>query len=190
MKNKQLIFDRLVYDVQHKLRLIDKHSLNYHSMRFFSIFFLSFFLFNLNLSSQNSAKELPKAFVIGENEQEYEKLFSSHSQTLLSTCDNDMQIALEKWFTFIQEIENYADKIKFDINGVKTWIHVFWDEEGNLEHIGFFLQPESRNISTKDLTAFFTSFVGKSKMNIESNRKFAHYTSAAFPTFNGRLVKD
>lgn len=159
-------------------------------MKFSSIILLSLFLFIGNLYSQTTSKELPKAFVIGENEQEYEKLFSTHSQTLLTTCDNDMQVALEKWFTFIQKLEAYAEKIQFDINGVKTWIHVFWDEEGNLEHIGFFLQPESRNVSTKALTAFFKSFIGKHKMDIKSNKKFAHYTSASFPTFKDQIAKD
>ena len=159
-------------------------------MKLFSALFLALFCFNFALFSQTNEKSLPTSFVIGDNEAAYEELFQTHDQTLLTVCNDDMQVALEKWFTFIGDIETYANKLKFDIDGVKAWLHVFWDENGNVEHIGFFLQPDSRNISTKELAAFFSSFSRKYKIDVTSNKKFAHYTSASFPTFNNKLVKE
>ena len=159
-------------------------------MKLISTLFLIAFSFNLVAYGQTDSKPLPKAFVIGDNEAAYEKLFETHNQTLLAACGDDMQVALEKWFSFINDLEAYADKIKFDIDGVKIWLHVFWDETGNVEHIGFFLQPDSRNISTKELAAFFSSFSRKYKIDLSSGKKFAHYTSAAFPTFNNKLVTE
>lgn len=160
-------------------------------MKLISTLFLAFFCFQIALIGQNEATSLPTAFVIGDNEKEYEELFESHNQTLLTACGDDMEVALEKWFYFIDDIESYARKLKFDIDGVKVWLHVFWDAQGTVEHIGFFLQPDSRNISTKELAAFFSSFSRKHKIDLSTNRKFAHYTSASFPTFsNAKLVKE
>ena len=159
-------------------------------MKVFSTLLFVLFCFNFALYSQSDENQLPTAFVIGDNEAAYEQLFESHNQTLLSACGDDMQVALEKWFAFINDIESYANKLKFDIDGVKAWLRVFWDEQGNVEHIGFFLQPDSRNISTKELSAFFSSFSRKYKIDLSSGKKFAHYTSAAFPTFNNKLVKE
>lgn len=126
--------------------------------------------------------QLPKAFLLGEHEQTFEKLVMNHQEALLSVCDNDMDLAFNKWMGMIFSMEAYADEISYDLKGVKLWLNIFWEEDGSLKHIAYYLKPNSRNIDTQELTAFFSSFMNHYKFPLVASKKFSHYGSAAFPT--------
>ena len=138
-------------------------------------------LFTGNVWAQEAS--LPRVFILGEDEKTYEELTQSYSQTLLEAADNDIKIAFNNWLDMMSEIDKYARKVKYDINGVKLWLHVFWGENGEIDHIGYLLRPESRHVKDVELRAFFSSFMRKYTFPQKSTKKFNHYTGATFPTF-------
>jgi hypothetical protein len=130
-----------------------------------------------------SQSSLPAVFLMGQNEEAYEKLCQEHARTLLAVSDNDMKKALNNWLEFVKSVQDYAGSIKYDIKGLKVRIHVFWNADGAISNIGYFVMPNSRNFKTEELNAFFGSFIRQYHSNLHSDKKFSHYTSATFPTF-------
>ncbi|KAA3637051.1 MAG: hypothetical protein DWQ02_07305 [Bacteroidetes bacterium] len=125
----------------------------------------------------------PKVFVLGEQEKSYEQLNQAYSQTLLEASDNNIQEAFNQWVSMMEAMDKYAEKIKFDLKGVRVWLHVFWSQDGTIDHIGYLLRPDSRNANPAELNAFFSTFMKKYKFPVKSEKKFNHYTGATFPTF-------
>lgn len=125
---------------------------------------------------------MPIAFVLGQDEAAYEKLNETHPRNLLMVSGNDMGKALNNWLDFIKSIQEHAEASKFDINGLKVFLHVFWNEDGSIRHIGYFVKPDSRNFKPEELRAFFGSFARAYKPKLSNEKKFSHYTSATFPT--------
>jgi hypothetical protein len=125
---------------------------------------------------------LPKVFQIGEFEEQYGLLYEIYHNILLTVCHDDMNLAFDKWMYMIGEMEAYAHKIEFDLNGVKLWLKVFWDEDGSIRYLSYFLKPNSRNIDTAELSAFLSSFMNVFRMPIQSTVKYTHNGSTQFPT--------
>ncbi|MEZ4980178.1 MAG: hypothetical protein R2769_01040 [Saprospiraceae bacterium] len=158
--------------------------------RLFAFSFLLLVSGFLTVSSKvNQEGELPKVFLLGQYEKEYEMLSIDYKTLLLEACDNDLVAAHEKWQSMLMEMEAYADQIDFDINGVKIWVHVFWNASGTIDHLAYYLKPQSRNINTDELTAFFKSFSNHYQFPLISETKYAHYGSAGFPVYPMRLGK-
>lgn len=132
----------------------------------------------------SSQAQLPKAFQLGGNEKAYEALTQEYPQTLLAACNNDMKIAFDHWLGMMKELEVYAERINFDIKGVKVRLHVFWDTDGGIEHIGFVFRPNSRNARPEEFSAFLSSFIRQYTFPVQSQQKYSHYTIASFPTFS------
>ncbi len=130
---------------------------------------------------------LPKVFLIGEHEAEYDKLLNNHDALLLTVCDNDMDIAFNKWSSMLREMEAYSDQIGFDLKGVKLWLNVFWEADGRIKHIAYYLKPISKNIDTAELNAFFSSFMRNYQFPLVAKERYSHYGSAAFPQFPLRV---
>lgn len=139
------------------------------------------------MAAQDAA--LPKVFLLGEEEQVYETLTRDYNETLLSACDGNMELAVEKWLGMMQEMESYAKKIRYELKGIKMWVHVFWDTDGSVKHIGFRLRPDSRNVRPEELGAFLSSFMNKYKFPVAYGQKYSHYVGVTFPTFVERLEK-
>ncbi len=142
-------------------------------------------LFASTLPAQSD--EMPVVFRLGEQEKAYEALNQAHSQTLLEVSGFDTQKAFHSWMDMMQEMEKYADKVRYDIKGAKLWLHVFWNEDGTINHIGYLLRPDSRNVDPLKLTAFFKTFMEKYKLPLSSNKKFSHYTGANFPIYSEKV---
>jgi len=148
-----------------------------------SIFSALFIALLCSTHAMAQEASMPKVFLMGENEAGYEKLTQDYAQSLLEVCGNDMEAAFENWLGMMREMEGYAKKIKFDLKGVKLWMQVFWAPDGKIDHIGYLLRSDSRNVNTAELSAFFSSFINRYKLPKTSDKKFAHYTGATFPTF-------
>lgn len=131
-----------------------------------------------------SAQEADKVFVIGEDEKSYEALNESYKQSLLEACENDMVGAFEKWIVMTQEMEAYANRINYDIRGVKVWFHVFFEADGSIKHIGYLLRNESRNINPDEFRGFLSSFMNRYQLPVKSNQRFSHYSIASFPVYS------
>lgn len=139
------------------------------------------------MAAQNPQPQpLSPAFLLGEDEASYEKLCEGHPRTLLAVSNNDIDLALKNWFSFLRSVDNYAKTINFDMKGLKVWLHVFWNGDGSLSHIGFFIMPNSRNVKPEELKALFSGFIRQYKPTLSSDRSFSHYTSAAFPLVSER----
>lgn len=139
------------------------------------------------ISAQNTqSPSLTPAFLLGEDEASYEKLCEAHPRTLLAVSNNDIELALKNWFSFLRSVDQYAKTINFDMKGIKVWLHVFWNADGSLAHIGFFVMPNSRNVKTEELKALLSGFIRQYKPTMNSDRSFSHYTSAAFPLVSER----
>ncbi len=134
--------------------------------------------------------ELPKVFLIGEYADEFEIASAEYSLQLMDACEQDMNKAYFKWLSMLQEMEDYADGLDFEIKGVKMWIKVFWDKDGTIDHIAYYLKPNSRNVNVDRLSAFFSSFMNQYQFPLEAKEKFSNYGSAAFPIVSRRKNTD
>jgi len=127
--------------------------------------------------------KLPLVFQIGEYEASYEQLLTEYPNMLLTVCNNDMAVAYDKWIAFLMELEQKAEEENLDILGVKMWINVFWDQDGQVQHIAYHLKPNSKNVSTEKIGQLLARFAREHKMNIEATLPYSHYGSVAFPLF-------
>lgn len=129
----------------------------------------------------------PLIFEIGKDEQHYRIMCEAYPETLLTWKKDDYTQTALLWFDFLKSMETYADSIQFNLSGLKLWLHIFWNEQGGIDHIGYYIHPESRQIKQAELNAFLSAFSRLAdKPNFKSGLKISHYTSASFPTFAGK----
>jgi hypothetical protein len=146
------------------------------------LFFSLFNLFSFAMYAQTSTQKL--IFEIGKDEQIYRNICEAYPETLLTWKKDDYTQSALLWFDFLKSMETYADTIQFNLNGLKLWLHIFWNEQGGIDNIGYYIHPESRQIEKAELNAFLSSFSRLAvKPNFKSGLKISHYTSASFPTF-------
>lgn len=101
--------------------------------------------------------------------------------TLLEACSGDMHLAFGKLMTMMREMEAYASLTDYDLKGVNAWMHFFWNKNGSIEHIGFYLKPNSKNVNTDGLKNFLDGFARQYKMPLAAAKPYAHYSSFSFP---------
>jgi len=131
----------------------------------------------------------PKVFLLGDDEDMMNTLNKNYPNLLMKVCQNDMDVAYDKWMNMLAEMEVYAIKLDYDIKGIKLWMNVYWNKNGKIDYIGYYLKPNSRNIKTEELNAFFINFIKNYQMNLTYSGKFYHNGSAAFPT-HYQFLKD
>lgn len=153
---------------------------------------LGFASFALGQSVESEANKLPVIFQLGEFEPQMDNQSRIHETQLLTACDYDIELAYAKWLSMIKEMEAYSDKISFDIKGVKIWLNVFYNANGKIAHLGYYLKPNSRNIDRTELSAFLKSFVNNYTFPHSYEKPFSHYGSAGFPTsaYEAPMKKD
>lgn len=134
--------------------------------------------------TQDTSISMPKVFILGNHESQYDRLSTEYGTSLLAANNDDTNIAGKQWSSMIKEMEAHADMLDYDIKGVKMWLHVFWDQEGKINHIGFYLKPNSRFVNKDELKSFLMDFVNNYYVPTSHEAKFSHYSGAAFPTFN------
>lgn len=137
--------------------------------------------------ADSKTNAIPKIFQLGEDEKIYDELVKGYPLSLLEASNNDVKVAFDKWIGVLEDMQDYADKIRYDIKGVKLRLHVFWNENGSIDHLGYLLREDSKNVNDAELKAFLKTFVSRSKMDIESMRKYSFYTTATFPVYAERF---
>ncbi len=125
---------------------------------------------------------LPGVFLMGEYEEQYGLLYETYNEILLSVCNDDMDLAFNKWMYMLSEMEAYAESIDFDLLGVKIWLMVFWNENGQIDYLGYHLKPNSKQVDRPDMRAFLKSFSNRFEMPLRARVKYTHNGSAQFPT--------
>ena len=149
------------------------------------ILFLSFLIGSLitlttTITTAQSDSILPKVFILGE---ETEGLSSEYETLLMTACNDDPEVAFSKWVDMVLAIEAYSEKTTgFDIRGTKMWIKVFWDKDGTIDYISYFLKPTSKNIPVNELNAFFKAFMSTYKLPLDATTKYHHYGAISFPS--------
>ena len=150
---------------------------------FFSAILL--FLSCIGVTQENDY--LPQVFQIGEYTTAYEKLHLDHLN-LMEVCDDNMELAYEKWMHMLNAMDVYSEDLGVDIKGVKLWLHVFWNNEGQIAYLAFHPKPTSKHMNNNELMAFFKNFVRDYMLPLKTDKKYMHYGSAAFPTLATRLA--
>ncbi len=130
---------------------------------------------------------LPKVFIIGEHESKFEILADQYKAMLLTVCEDDIDVAYDRWLGMLKEMEHYATFINYDLKGIKMWLNVFYEPNGKVKHIAYYLKPNSKNVDTEELTAFFSSFINHYTFPLVSELRYSHYGSATFPTMPRRV---
>lgn len=125
-------------------------------------------------------QELPTVFLLGDYSELYEETMSQQT-TLLDACNDDMKLAYSKLMGMMQEMEAYADLVDFDLKGINVWLHFFWDRDGNINHIGFYLKPNSKNVNTDLMKNFLEGFSKQYKFPLKFSGNYSHYSSFSFP---------
>lgn len=125
----------------------------------------------------------PSVFLIEDNSDAFEQLSMRYESSLITACENNMDNAYSNWISMMREVETFAEAKNFDIKGVKMWIKIFWANDGSIDHIAYFLKPNSRNISTTALSKFFKDFANFYKFPVTTQFEYSHYGSASFPIF-------
>ena len=132
------------------------------------------------------SSSLDKVFLLGTEEQAYERYTGEYSQSLLEATSGNITQAFEGWLDMQQAIDAYSQSQAYNLNGVKIWLHVFWGADGRIDHLGFLLRPDSRFVDTNELKVLLAGFIENYRFRITSGAKFSHYTGATFPTLSQR----
>ncbi len=148
-------------------------------------FVLLSLLISLSISAQKSVESeervIPVAFQISQQPDVFEDLGITYKKGLLDVCKNDIKKAHQEWSNMLLAIESFATAQNFDINGVKMWLKVFWNNDGTIDHIAFHLKPTSKNIDNVEMQKFLQSFAASYSSRLESSVNYSQYSSAAFP---------
>lgn len=128
--------------------------------------------------------QVNKIFELGTDEQKYEQITGAYAQSLLEATDNDITRAFESWLDLQQAFEAHALAENYDLKGVKIWLHVFWAADGQIDHIGYLLRPDSRLVDTAEIRGLLGDFAKSYRFPIQNDRPFNHYTGATFPTLS------
>ncbi len=150
---------------------------------FFASLLLGNTLFGQLSVDQSPIKDLPQVFQIGEHEQKFEDLSFVYNTSLLAACEDNMDLAYAKWLDMLQNLENFAHSNGVDLNGVKMWLNVFWDENGGIDHMAYYLKPQSKNVDQRYITALFKEFSLTYQFPLTYPGKFSNYGLARFPVF-------
>ena len=138
---------------------------------------------------QNGAS-LPRVFLLGDFDgTPFDQLKSNHETTLYSACHNDAEAAYYCWVHLLKHLETFAQKSNYDITGVKMWLYVFWNKDGTVSNIAYFLKPNSRFVKTEDLTPILAAFCKSYKLPLVADKNYSNYNSASFPVNMEKLVE-
>lgn len=143
-----------------------------------------------NTFAQTETDTLPSVFMIGEYEQQYNAMLSVQPDLLMSVCEGDMEKAYNNWLNFLVGMEQFAIEQEVDINGIKIWINVFWNEDGSLKHIAFYPKPNSKNMEYEYVKVLFTQYSEQYTSELRNEKIFCHYGSASFPSFITTSAKE
>ena len=166
-------------------------------MRVFLIFVVGSLLYSpfiqaatseaIAVESRVESDTVPKVFLLGEHEVAFEQFSAIYPAMLLEVCENDMKEAYNKWLGMLQQMEAHSEKVEYDLKAIKVWLNVFWKKDGTIDHMAYYLKPNSKNIDTEKLTLFLISFINNYTPTMQFDQNFAHYGSAAFPTMPRRV---
>jgi hypothetical protein len=136
---------------------------------------------SVSRSFLTATDSLPVVFMLGQDDRSLDALKTEHELQLVAVCRNDMEMTYYLWLQMMKHMESYAVKVGYDLNGIKLWLHAFYNKDGSIHHLAFHPKPQSRSFKTEDMTAFLSGFVKTYKSPISADRPFQHYNVGYFP---------
>lgn len=143
-----------------------------------------------SLSSKTNPVLAPlRVSMIGDDESLQSSLNIECSDILINIQGLDMSQAYTIWLSMLSDLEKYADRMSFDIKGLRLWINVYWEEDGSIRHINYYPKPNSKNIDFEQFSHFLNGFANDYRLLLKHSSCFSHFGSASFPTFYDQLLK-
>jgi hypothetical protein len=131
--------------------------------------------------SNTTTDTIPVVFMLGQDDRAFDALKIEHDLQLLAVCRNDMELTYYLWIQMMKNMESYANRTGFDLNGIKLWMYAFYNKDGSIRHLAYHAKPQSRNFKPEDMSAFLAGFVKTYKLPITADRPFQHYNVGFFP---------
>jgi hypothetical protein len=135
----------------------------------------------IEASLNTNIDTLPLVFMLGQDDRAFDALKIEHDVQLLAVCRNDMELTYYLWIQMMKNMESYATRTGFDLNGIKLWMYAFYNKDGSISNLAYHAKPQSRNFKPEDMTAFLAGFVKTYKLPISFDRPFQHYNVGFFP---------
>lgn len=126
---------------------------------------------------------LPRVFLLGNHEQPYEEMMERYDKLFINVFKDDLDKAYEVWSGFLLDLEAHSRTLGFELNGLKLWLNVFFNEDGGIQHLVYFPKPNSRNMNFDQLSHFFMSFSKDYHLKESPKIRCSHFGSASFPTY-------
>ena len=142
---------------------------------------LFFLCLAAGMKAQETDAELPRIFVLGANEKAHMEVDSAYTESLLNASQNNMRAAQRSWLNLLVSMEDYAHQIKFPLDGIKVYIHLYCDGTGKINHLGFLPLADSRNVPMPELRAFFSSFTRHNDFPASPCPRFKFNSKVDFP---------
>ncbi len=125
---------------------------------------------------------IPRVFILGQYDgSPFERLKGDYQTSLIAACKNDMEAAYYCWMHLLKHMESHASVSKFDMNGIKLWLYVFWEKDGTISYIAYHPKPNSKNFKAEEMTAFLNSFAASYTFPVKSDKPYSNYSTASFP---------
>lgn len=141
------------------------------------------------IAASQSSPILPKVFMIGEFQEQYDQITGNHDDLLSAVCSNSLDVAYESWSDLLNKLEQHAISKGYDIKGIKLWINVFWTPDGRIEYIAFYPKPISKNTNYDEFAKILNSFIPTYTSSMKHSKSYSHYGSASFPTHSIKAGK-
>jgi hypothetical protein len=146
------------------------------------LIFLNLLTFSTLSFASNVTDSLPRVFLLGEvNDNDFEKMEANYSVSLLDVNNGDMNQAYKQWVDLLSYIEKECNTNGLDIKGTKMWMNVYYNKDGRLDYLGYYLKANSRNIKTDELNAILKLVVKNYSSALAYTKKYSHNSNAAFP---------
>ena len=176
MSNKEFVFNSVLWSKFYLTK--NRHKVK----KTLTLLAVLFILTTARTAPTVQLDSLPTVFALGQYDgQPFEKLKTDYSTQLLTVCRNDMQMAYYLWVHVLKHIETHAINTKYDMDGVKLWLYIFWNKDGSIKNIAFYPKPNSKNFKTEDMAAFLSNFCKSYKFPMSAETNFSHYSIANFP---------
>jgi hypothetical protein len=153
--------------------------------KLFLAFGLTLVFFTLRASSpivMPSDSALPRVFVLGQYDGiPFERMKKDYEATLMTACKNDMETAYYCWLHLLKNLESFATKSNYDINGVKLWLYAFWEKDGTIGYLSYYPKPNSKNFKAEEMNAFLNEFRKTYVSPLKYEKAYSNYSNASFP---------
>lgn len=113
----------------------------------------------MNIHAQtNSISEIGTSYNLTNNDGIRQSLKQAYPRSLSDHFQN-INEAFSLWNDFENQFITFLASQKSSFEGGKIWVEIYWNADGNIEHVGYFSQKKLTRSKDEELSDLFTSFV-------------------------------